>query len=102
MSGQAAQKGLNTRREETVITGSELVERVKTLVKKGNVSRLIIKKPNGDVLLEVPLTAGAVVGGTFVLMTPVLAAIGALAALLAKVRVEIVRSEKVGDDKRRL
>ena len=87
-----------TRTEETLITGSELVERVKKLVQKGNVRRLIIKKPNGDVLLEIPLTAGAVVGGTFMVMAPVLAALGALAALLAEVRVEIVRSEKSEDE----
>ena len=84
--------------EEIVVTGSELVERVKKLVQKGNVRRLIIKKPNGDVLLEIPLTAGAVVGGTLMIMAPVLAALSALAALLAEVRVEIVRSEKSEDE----
>ena len=84
--------------EEIVVTGSELVERVKKLVQKGNVRRLIIKKTNGDVLLEIPLTAGAVVGGTLMIMAPVLAALGALAALLAEVRVEIVRSEKTEDE----
>ena len=84
--------------EEIVVTGSELVEHVKKLVQKGNVRRLIIKKPNGEVLLEIPLTAGAVVGGTLMIMAPVLAALGALAALLAEVRVEIVRSEKAEDE----
>ena len=80
--------------EEIVVTGSDLVESVKKLVQEGNVRRLIIKKPDGDVLLEVPLTAGAVVGGALVIMTPVLAALGALAALIAEVKVEIVRSEE--------
>ena len=84
--------------EEIVVTGSDLVERVTKLVQKGNVRRLIIKKPNGDVLLEIPLTAGAVVGGTLMIMAPVLAALGALAALLAEVRVEVVRSEKSDDE----
>jgi len=84
--------------EEIVVTGTELVERTKKLVQQGNVRRLIIKKPNGDVLLEIPLTAGAVVGGTLVIMAPVLAALSALAALLAEVHVEIVRSEESGDE----
>lgn len=84
--------------EEIVVTGSDLVDRVKRLVEQGNVRRLIIKKPDGDVLLEVPLTAGAVVGGTLVIMMPVLAALGALAALLAEVRVVVVRSEESGDE----
>jgi len=80
--------------EEVVVAGSELVERVKTLVQEGNVRRLIIKKPDGDTLLEVPLTAGAVVSGVLVLAAPVLAALGALAALVAQVRVEIERNDE--------
>ena len=75
------------------MAGTDLVEQVKKLVQQGNVRRLIIKKPSGEALLEVPLTAGAVVGGTLVIMAPVLAAIGALAALLAEVRVDVVRAD---------
>ena len=90
------EKDQRTWTEEIVVAGSDLVEFVKNLVQEGNVRRLIIKKPDGDVLLEVPLTAGAVVGGALVVMTPVLAALGALAALLAEVKVEIVRSEEDG------
>ena len=84
--------------EEIVVTGGELVARVKKLIEQGNIRRLIIKKSSGEVLLEIPLTAGAVAGGAFMIMTPVLAALGALAALLAEVRVEIVRSEDRSDD----
>lgn len=76
--------------EEIVVAGSELVDFVKNLIKEGNVRRLIIKKADGTVLLEVPVTAGAAVGGALVIFTPVLAALGALAALLSEVKVEIV------------
>lgn len=76
--------------EEIVVAGSELVDFVKNLIKEGNVRRLIIKKADGAVLLEVPVTAGAAVGGALVIFTPVLAALGALAALLSEVKVEIV------------
>lgn len=76
--------------EEIVVAGSELVDFVKNLIKEGNVRRLIIKKADGAVLLEVPVTAGAAVGGALVIFTPVLAALGALAALLSDVKVEIV------------
>lgn len=82
-----------TWKEEIVVAGGELVELVKKLVKEGNVRRLIIKKPDGDVLLEVPLTAGAAIGGALMIVTPVLAALGALAALLTQVKVEIERAE---------
>lgn len=77
--------------EEIEIAGSELVDRVKELIAEGNVRRLIIRKPNGDLLLEVPLTAGVAVGSIMTIFAPVLVALGAMAALLARVKVQIVR-----------
>jgi len=83
--------------DEIVVTGSELVERIKSLAQEGNVRRLIIRKPSGEALLEIPLTAGVVAGGGLILLAPVLAALGALAALLAEVKVEIVRVDDDND-----
>ena len=79
--------------EQIEIAGSELVDRTKELIEEGNVRRLIIRNPDDEKLLEVPLTAGVVVGVAFTLIAPVLAALGAMAALLARVQVEIVRTE---------
>lgn len=76
-----AQAEEHTWTERVEIAGGE---RVKELIAEGNVRRLII-------LLEVPLTAGAVVGGVVTLAAPVLAA---MAALLA--RVKVVRTETKG------
>ncbi len=87
--------------EELEIAGSELVGRIKELIAEGNVRRLIIKKPDGDLLLEVPLTAGVAAGSVFTVLAPVLAALGAMAALLARVKVEVVRVEKGKRAKRR-
>jgi len=84
--------------DEILVTGNELVERIKKLVADGNVRRLIIRKPSGESLLEVPLTAGVAVGGTFTILAPVLAAIGALAALLAEFKVEVIRTDGTGKD----
>jgi len=80
--------------EEIEIAGSELVGRVKELIAEGDVRRLIIKKPNDDLLIEIPLTAGVAVGSVFTIVAPVLAALGAMAALLARVKVEVVRVEE--------
>ncbi len=77
--------------QRVTLAGSELVDYVKQLIEEGNVRRLIIRKPDGETLLEVPLTAGIAVSGALTLMAPVLAAIGALAALVAKVQVDIIR-----------
>ncbi len=84
--------------EEMELAGSELVERVKSLVAEGNVRRLIIRNANNEVLLEVPLTPAVVVGGVATVMSPVLAALGALAALIARLKIEIVRVETADDD----
>ena len=92
MSKEPEKRG-KTWSEEIVVAGNELVDRIKLLLQQGNVRRLIIKKPDGTALMEVPLTAGAMVGGALVIVAPVLAALGALAALLAEVKVEVVRSD---------
>lgn len=83
----------HTWREEIEMAGSQLVERVKELIAEGNVRSLIIRNAEDKVMLEIPLTAGVAVGGVITLVSPVLAALGALAALLAHVKVEIVRED---------
>lgn len=84
--------------EEIEIAGGQMVERIKELLAEGSVRRLILRRPNDEVLLEVPLAAGAAVGGVLTVFAPVLAAIGAMAALIAQFKVEIVREEEEGQD----
>jgi hypothetical protein len=86
-------------REEIEIKGSELVDRVKQLIEEGNVRRLIIRKSDGEILMEVPLTASVLAGGAMLVFTPVLAALGAAAAFLAQAKIEVVRTgEKIKTD----
>jgi hypothetical protein len=84
--------------EKVTLAGDQLVEYVKNLITAGNVRRLIIRKANDEVLLEVPLTAGMAIGGALTAMAPVLAALGAMAALLTQVKVEIVRTDRPDDE----
>ena len=79
--------------EEIEMAGSQLVERVKEIIAQGNVRRVIIRNAEGHTLLEIPLTASVVVGGAVTLFYPLLAALGALAALVAKVKVEVIHSD---------
>ena len=88
--------------EELTVTGQELVERIKKLVAEGNVRRLIIRKPDGDSLLEIPLTAGVVAGGAVTIMAPVLAALGALAALADGIQDRSHSHRPAGPGRRRL
>lgn len=84
--------------EEIEVAGSDLVDRVKDLVKEGNVRRLIIRNANNEVLIEVPLTPAVVVGGVATIINPILAALGALAALIAKLKIEVVRVDEIDED----
>jgi uncharacterized protein DUF4342 len=70
---------------------NELGDKLKDLVHEGSVRRIIVKR-EGETLAEFPLTA-AVVGAV---LAPVLAAIGAIAALVANCTIEV---EKVDDEK---
>jgi len=77
------------RTEEFSITGDELLAKVKELVHEGNVRRLIIKNDEGKTFIEIPLTVG-IVG---VLLLPVWAAIGAIAALATDCTIVVERGE---------
>ena len=77
--------------QEMDVAGHQLVAAVNRLAAEGNVRRLQIKTEKGDVFLAVPLTAGAVAGGVVAIAAPWLAVIGAIAGLVAKVKLEVVR-----------
>ncbi|HYH02867.1 MAG TPA: DUF4342 domain-containing protein [Bacillota bacterium] len=76
------------RKEEFFVKGNELVDKVKEVVRKGNVTRIKVKQDD-KVLIEIPVTAG-VVGA---LVAPQLTVIGAVAALISRCTVEIERAE---------
>jgi hypothetical protein len=75
--------------EEIQVLGRDLVDRIKTLIHEGNVNRIIIKDDKGQTFVEIPVTVAAVGA----VAAPVLAAIGALSALVAKFKIVVERSE---------
>jgi hypothetical protein len=84
----------NTRWEEIKVTGDQLVGTVKELVREGNIRRIVIKNDEGHVFLEIPLTVG-VVGA---LLLPVLAAVGALAAVASGLTIAVERIVQPGEE----
>lgn len=78
--------------EQIHVRGDELVACVKRLAAEGQVKRIRVVEPDGDLVLEMPLTIGAIAGGAVILAAPLLAVVGALAAFVTEVKVEIVRS----------
>lgn len=77
----------NTKKEEFKVSGEEVLRKVKELIKQGNIRRIIIKNEKGDTLVEIPLTF-AVVGAV---LAPILAAVGALAALVTNCTIIVER-----------
>jgi len=77
-------------KEEFRVKGEELVEKVKQLIHEGNVRRLIIKDEDGKVYLEIPVTFG-LIGA---LIAPMLAAVAAVAAMVANLKIEVVRNDE--------
>lgn len=75
--------------EEFQVTGRELVRKVEELIHEGNIRRIVIRQ-NGRVLLDIPLTI-AVVG---VVLAPILAAVGALAAIVANCTISVERIQQ--------
>ncbi len=73
------------------VSGDELLKKIKEIIHEGNINRIIIKNEEGKTYLEIPVTVG-VIGA---ILVPVFAAIGALAALAANFKIEVVR---MGED----
>lgn len=75
--------------EEFRVNGGEVIDKVKELIHQGNIRRITLKNEEGKTLIEIPLTLG-IVGAAFL---PVLAAIGAIAALAARLTIVVEREE---------
>jgi hypothetical protein len=73
--------------QEFSLNGDEVVAKVKELIHEGNVRRVIIKNEDGRTMLEIPLTIG-VIGAA---LLPVLAAIGAAAAIATRCTLVVER-----------
>jgi repressor of nif and glnA expression len=81
--------------EEFKVKGQDLVDKVKTMLHEANVRRIILKDDKGHTFLEIPLSIAAV----GVLAAPLLAGIGAIAALVANFTVVVERSSEEPEKK---
>jgi hypothetical protein len=82
------QQGPGTgRTQEFVLDGDQVVAKVRELIHEGNIRRITIKNDEGRTMLEVPLTLG-LIGAA---LLPVLAAIGAAAALATRCTIVVER-----------
>lgn len=78
---------MSEQQEEFKVSGEQVLGKVKQLIHEGNARRIIIKNEKGDTVVEIPLTVGAVGA----LIAPMLAAVGAVAALLTNCTIVVVK-----------
>ena len=79
--------------EEFKVSADEAVKKVKEVVAEGNVRRVIIQTEDGNSLAEFPLTVGVAAAAGVILLAPMLAAIGALAAIVTDITIVVEREE---------
>jgi hypothetical protein len=83
---------MTKRTEEFKVSGNDVVNKIKELIKAGNIRKITIKDKKGKAFAEFPLTIGVV--GTVIL--PVAAAISTIIALVAECTISV---EKEAVDK---
>jgi hypothetical protein len=77
--------------EQLEVAAKDVVGRVQNLIEQGNVRRLILRDKDARVLLDIPLTAGVVVGGALTVANPILMLITGAIAAYTRVTIEVVR-----------
>ena len=82
-----------TTNEKFTVSGSDLVEKVKQLIHEGNIRRVrVIHKEK--TVLEIPLTIGVPAAVALITAAPILAALGAFAALVTECTIEVEKVEE--------
>ena len=79
--------------EKFTIAGKDLLEKIKQLIHEGNIRRVRVLH-EGKTLLEIPLSIGAPAAAIGILAAPVLAALGAFAALVTECTIEVEKTEE--------
>ena len=86
-------------KERINVSGKNLVEKVKELVRQGNIKRVRLIHEE-KVLIDIPLSVGAPVAVVTVLAAPVLAALAAIAVLVKDCTIEIEKVEETDKNKK--
>lgn len=76
--------------ESFKVSGDELMSKIKEIIKEGNARRVIIKNEKEETIIEFPLTIGAI----GVVLAPVFAAVGAIAALVTDCTIVVEKKDE--------
>jgi len=78
--------------ERFTVSGSQLLERVRQLVYQGNIRR--VRVLHGErAILDLPLSIGAPAAAVIIVVTPLLAALSIVTALLTECTIEVEKTE---------
>jgi hypothetical protein len=80
--------------ESFKVSGDEILSKIKEIIKEGNARRIIIKNEKDEIIMEFPLTIGAI----GVVLAPIFAAVGTLTALVS--HCTIVVEKRNSEDKK--
>jgi hypothetical protein len=80
--------------ENFTVSGDELVAKIKKLIHEGNIRRVRVLH-DGKIIIEIPLTVGAPAAALGIMFAPVLAALGAFAALVTECTIEVEKKEEI-------
>lgn len=79
--------------EKYTVSGNQIVDKVKELIHEGNIRRVRLLH-EGKTVIEIPLSVGAPVAAVGIMAMPLLAAIGAFAALVTECTIEVEKVEE--------
>lgn len=85
--------------DEIIAGGEQIIEEIRKLLKDSSVRKITIKNKDGKVLLETPLTFGAIGMGGMMLFHPILSAVAAFAMFANDVKIEVERTKEYETDK---
>ena len=84
----------NSYQESFKVSGDEILTKIKEIIKEGNARRIIIKNEKDEIIMEFPLTVGAI----GIVLAPIFAAVGTLTALATKCT--IIVEKKIDETKK--
>ena len=82
-----------TTNEKFTVSGDKLVEKIKQLIHEGNIRKVRLLH-EGRTVIEIPLSIGAPAAAIGIMAAPVLAALGAFAALVTECTIEVEKIEE--------
>ncbi len=84
----------DNRQTEFTVSGTEVKNKVKELIEAGNIRRIILKNQSGKTLFEIPLSYGAIGATVGIAVAPLLAAVGAAAAVMTSCTIVVEKIDK--------